>query len=204
MSDVQTQLPVKLTDNTYTVGITSGNALIVDGSGVTQPVSGTVTATPNGTFTVDGTVTVGNFPATQTIIGTVTAQPDGTYTVIGAGAAGTPDTGVITVQGINGATPIPVELNNNSFKRRGTKSFSQVSAGNSAIQVVATNSSRASLLIFNAGTETVFLGKTSAVTTADGIPLYPLSNLEDTDSYDSWYAITASSTTDLRIVETAI
>jgi hypothetical protein len=58
MSDIQTQLPVKLTDNTNTAGITASSALKVDvsatganstaikvdGSAVTQPVSGTVTA----------------------------------------------------------------------------------------------------------------------------------------------------------------
>lgn len=46
MADIQTQLPVKLTDNTNTAQITTagGGALQVDGSSVTQPVSGTVTA----------------------------------------------------------------------------------------------------------------------------------------------------------------
>lgn len=189
MSDVQTQLPVKLTDNTYTVEITSGNALLVDGSSVTQPVQGTITAVQSGTYTVDGTVT---------------SVPSGTYTVVGGGTAGTPSSGVVTVQGVSGATAIPIELNNNSFKKRGTKSFSQVSAGSSAVQIVATNSNRASLLIFNAGSEIVYLGKTNSVTTSDGIPLYPLSNLEDSESYDSWFGITASSTSDLRVVETAI
>jgi len=189
MSDVQTQLPVKLTDNTYTVGITSDSALLVDGSNSTQPISGTITAVQSGTYAVTGTVT---------------SVPSGSYTVLGAGTAGTPNSGVVTVQGITGATAIPVELNNNSFKKRGTKNFSQVSAGNSAVQVAATNANRASLLIFNAGSEIVYLGKTSSVTTSDGIPLYPLSNLEDSESYDSWYGVTSSSTTDLRVVETAI
>ena len=39
-------------------GIASMTALKVDGSGVTQPVSGTVTVTPSGTQTVSGTVAV--------------------------------------------------------------------------------------------------------------------------------------------------
>lgn len=39
---------VKLTDGTNTAGVTSGLALLVDGSGVTQPVSGSVTATISG------------------------------------------------------------------------------------------------------------------------------------------------------------
>lgn len=39
MADIQTQLPVKLTDGINTAAITSGSAIRVDGSTVTQPVS---------------------------------------------------------------------------------------------------------------------------------------------------------------------
>lgn len=50
MADIQTQLPIKITDNENTVIITDDAALKVDGSHVTQPVSGTVTVIPSGTF----------------------------------------------------------------------------------------------------------------------------------------------------------
>jgi hypothetical protein len=60
-------------------GVTSMTPLKVDGSGVTQPVSGTVTAT----------VTNG--------------------TVSGTGTAGSAATGVLTVQGIASATPVSVD-----------------------------------------------------------------------------------------------
>ena len=70
MADIQTQLPIKITDNTYTVAITNASALKVDSSHVTQPVSGSITATPVGTYTVAGTVT---------------STPSGTYTVAGTG-----------------------------------------------------------------------------------------------------------------------
>ena len=64
----------------------------------TQPVSGTVTSTPTGTYTVTATsMTVAQSTATN-----LKAQ------VIGAGTAGTSDTGVLTVQGINNGTPINV------------------------------------------------------------------------------------------------
>ena len=111
-------------------GIASMTAVKVDGSAVTQPVIGTVTATPTGTYTVGGTVTTvpsgtqavsGTFTATpsgtQAVSGTVTATPTGTYTVtatsmsvLGTGTAGTPSTGVISVQGINSATPLNVSM----------------------------------------------------------------------------------------------
>lgn len=68
----------------------------VDGSGVTQPISGTITANAGtGTFTVgqatgtnlhtvvdSGSVTVSNFPATQPVSGTVTSN-QGTANTVG-------------------------------------------------------------------------------------------------------------------------
>ena len=95
MADIQTQLPIKITNGTNTVGI-NGTALIVDPSGVTSPVSGTVTAVATGTYTVAGTVT--NVPSgTQDVAGTVTAVPTGTYTV--TGTVSTQPTGTQTITG---------------------------------------------------------------------------------------------------------
>jgi hypothetical protein len=55
--------------------VTASNALKVDGSGVTQPVSGTVTANAGtGTFTVGGTVTANAGTGTFTVGGTVTSN----------------------------------------------------------------------------------------------------------------------------------
>jgi hypothetical protein len=73
----------------------------------TQSVSGTVTANAGtGTFTVAGTVTAnagtGNFTVVQSTASNLNA------TVVGSGSAGTPATGVVTVQGIAGGTTIPV------------------------------------------------------------------------------------------------
>lgn len=80
---------VGITDGTDTADITAAGALKIDGSAVTQPVSGTVTTTPSGTqsvnivstialpvtdnggsLTVDGTF----FQATQPVSGTITAN----------------------------------------------------------------------------------------------------------------------------------
>lgn len=73
MADIQNQLPVKITDNENTVIITDDSALKVDGSQVTQPVSGTVTAVASGTFSIENqklssasitSVTVSNLTST--------------------------------------------------------------------------------------------------------------------------------------------
>lgn len=67
---------------TYTIAPDSGSLFtVVQSTTGSQSVYGTITSVPSGTYTVDGSVSVGNFPATQTVDGTVTAVPTGTYTV---------------------------------------------------------------------------------------------------------------------------
>jgi hypothetical protein len=84
-------------------GITGGTALKVDGSGSTQPVSGTVTVQ-------------------QTTASNLNAA------VVGTGTAGTAATGVITVQGIASATPVIIK----GDTATGTGSASAVSIQGSA------------------------------------------------------------------------
>ncbi len=94
-------------------GIAGMTPMKVDGSAVTQPVS--------------GTLSVGNFPATQGVAGTVTANAGtGTFAVSAAslplplgaataskqpapGSAGSSSSDVLTVQGIAGMTPMKVD-----------------------------------------------------------------------------------------------
>jgi len=118
--DIQTQMPVKLTNGTNTAGITGSNALQVDlsqtgvntnaikvdGSGVTQPVSIAATVGVSGTVavsnfpasqTVSGTVAVSNFPATQPVSGTVSVS--GTV----ATTTGEVSTGVVAFAGSSAA-----------------------------------------------------------------------------------------------------
>ena len=59
--------PVKITDGTNTAAISVAGAVKVDGSAVTQPVSGTFF---QATQPVSGTVAVSNFPASQAVTGT--------------------------------------------------------------------------------------------------------------------------------------
>jgi hypothetical protein len=112
------------------VGLTgTANGLKVDGSAVTQPVSGTVAVSAitgalpagannigsvnvanfPGTQPISGTVAVSNFPATQPVSGTVTADQGGApWTMVGVGTPGTQSGGVVTVQGDPSGTPVPV------------------------------------------------------------------------------------------------
>jgi hypothetical protein len=92
---VTTAAPTYTTAQTSPLSLTTSGLLRVDGSGVTQPVSGTVTANAGtGTFTVSGTVTAN--------AGT------GTLNVAGTGSAGSPAAGVVSVQGVSSGTALSV------------------------------------------------------------------------------------------------
>jgi hypothetical protein len=81
MGAVTTAAPTYTTAQTNPLSLTTAGALRVDGSAVTQPVSGTVTANA-------GT---------------------GTFNVTGTGTAGTAATGVITIQGIASMVAVKVD-----------------------------------------------------------------------------------------------
>lgn len=185
LSRVQSSQPVQLVDanDLQVVDITTNVPTGTEAGIVvrnipsgTQTVAGTITASPTGTYTVAGSVTA--VPSgTQTVAGTVTAVGSGTYTVT---------------------------LDTTSYKSKGLNTLSTVAPTGTAASIAAVNANRASLLIYNAGAVTVYLGQANTVTTGTGVPLLPNASLEDTESKDSWYAITGGSTGDLRVIETAI
>ena len=97
----------KLNDGTDTALITAGGALLVDGSGSTQPISGTVAATQSGTWNitnVSGTVSLPTGAATasnQTTLNTQTTKlNDGTDTALITGA------GALVVDGSGSTQPV--------------------------------------------------------------------------------------------------
>lgn len=90
--------------------------LIVDGSQVTQPVSGTVTANI-GTGNLAGitgtvTTTVSNFPSTQPVSAASLPLPTGASTSAkqpALGTAGVPSADVLSIQGVTSMTPVKVD-----------------------------------------------------------------------------------------------
>lgn len=98
-------------------GIAGMTALKVDGSGTTQPVSGSVTVTQATAANLNATVT-GTVAATQSgtwninnVSGTV-SLPTGAATSAkqpALGTSGTPSSDVITVQGVTGMTALKVD-----------------------------------------------------------------------------------------------
>lgn len=90
---VTTAAPTYTTGNINPLSLTTAGALRIDGSGVTQPVSGTITANAG----------TGNFTVVQATASNLNATVVGT-TAAGSGAS----SGLITVQGNASGTPIPV------------------------------------------------------------------------------------------------
>jgi trimeric autotransporter adhesin len=83
----------QINGNGNTAFVSASNALLVDGSATTQPVSGTVTANAG----------TGNFTVVQSTASNLNATVVGT-TAAGSGAA----TGLVTIQGNASGTPVPI------------------------------------------------------------------------------------------------
>lgn len=81
------------------------------------------------------------------------------------------------------------------------KSFGRAQPTVAATLIVSANPSRTSLTLRNAGSVTVYLGRDATVTATSGYPLEAGEIMEDTDSIDAYYGITASGTGDIRSIE---
>ena len=79
--------------------------------------------------------------------------------------------------------------------------FHQRSPTTSASMLLAGNSNRTGLTIYNVGEVTVYIHKYSGVTAANGFPIPADSFLEVEGLTEDLYGITASGTGDLRIAE---
>lgn len=93
-------------------------------------------------------------------------------------------------------------------RAKGPRTHAQVTLASSpspsAVLLLAANVNRKMALLVNAGSNTVYLGKDTSVTVANGIPLLPNASLTDDVSTDAWYGIMAANQAgDVRIVEVA-
>lgn len=162
---IDTKLPVGLT-------VTS-TRLLVDGSGVTQPVS--------------GTVAVSNFPATQPVSGTVAATQSGTWNITNVSGTVSLPTGAATestLSTLNGKIPSnltvtstrllvdgsgvtqPVSGTVTSTQIASSSSVTSVASSATSVSILALNSSRRGAMFFNESTQICYLklGTTASVT----------------------------------------
>lgn len=90
--NVSTSAPSYTNGNASAISLTTSGAIRVDNSGVTQPVSGTITANAG----------TGNFTVVQSTASNLNAS------VVGTGTAGTPAGGILSIQGVSGGQPVPI------------------------------------------------------------------------------------------------
>lgn len=110
-------------------GVASMTPVKVDGSGVTQPVSGTVTANAgSGTFAISGTVTANAGSGTFAISAAALPLPSGASTSAkqpALGTAGSASADVITIQGVTGMTAVKTDASATTQPVSGTVAATQ-------------------------------------------------------------------------------
>lgn len=101
---------------------------------------------------------------------------------------------------------LAVSLQDSAYGSKGTKTFSQVTVGTTAVQLAAANTARKNLVIVNGGTATIYLGKDGSVTATGatgGIPLPANASLVDENSTDAWFAVSGTAGQDVRVLQVA-
>ncbi len=79
----------------------------------------------------------------------------------GAGTAGTPDAGVVTIQGITGGTPLPTVT-----APSGTATLTSVASSAATVVLLAANASRKGFQLYNLSTKTVNVAFAATATAA--------------------------------------
>ncbi len=83
----------------------------------------------------------------------------------------------------------------------GDKAFTQFTVTDAAQEILAANTSRNAATFVNNSGVTIFLGNDGALTTGNGLPLAAGAPLSDDVSTDAWFAIVATGTADIRMLE---
>jgi hypothetical protein len=149
-----------------TLGITATGAARVDGSGVTQPVSGTVSVSNlPATQPVSGSVSVSNFPATQPVSGTVAVSNFPATQVVDGSGVTQPVSGTVTAnQGtantVANAWPIKVTNGSNSAAVKAASTAAVATDGAMVVAVSPNNT----VAVTQSGTWTVQPGNTANTT----------------------------------------
>jgi hypothetical protein len=81
------------------------------------------------------------------------------------------------------------------------ESYNAVSVGSTATQIVASNSIRRYVMIFNASDKTVYVGFDNSVTTSNGVPILRKAGIIIDQTEVNIYGIVASGTADVRYLE---
>jgi hypothetical protein len=183
------------TDVITVQGIAGATAVKVDGSAVTQPVSGTVTANAGtGSFTV-AQATASNLNAVvqglgsagtpsggiisvQGVVSGTAVNMQGTVAAYGQGTAGSPATGVLTVQGITNGTPISVTTTSKSRINLVRNNYAVTPVTTSAyVQILGSTTAQINrLYIFDSSGSAMILATGAAGSESDQLYIGPGGN----------------------------
>jgi hypothetical protein len=112
----------------------------------------------------------------------------------------------VTIQnaGLTGTTPLGDTSADAIYviPAKGTLTTSAVSVTSTATLLQAATSSPKGLLIYNNGTTTIYVGSTSGVTTATGIPVPAGQSYSDSVSTSAFYGICTTGSNDVRVGQT--
>lgn len=84
---------------------------------------------------------------------------------------------------------------------KGVKHASVVEVSTTAVQLVGGDTGRACVYLHNQDTDTIYIGPDSTVSSTTGIPVAQNTVFHDEYSYDPWYGITASGTSDMTVMD---
>jgi hypothetical protein len=215
---VTTAAPTYTTGTSNFLSLTTAGALRVDGSAVTQPVSGTVGV--SGSVAVTGTfwqatqpVSLASLPALaagSNAIGSITNASFGISGTLPAFAA-TPTvnaaiSGTWNVGLSAGSNTVGnVGVNNNavgpaSFATSQATITTTSSSAALAARTGAVGTGRVSVTIYNLGSQTAYLGTSTGVTSSTGIPILPGGSYTKRTTA-ALYAVTLSGSTTLAFDE---
>lgn len=160
---VTTSAPTYTTANTNPLSLTTSGLLRIDGSGVTQPISGSVTVTGSGNFTVVQPTGTNLHAVLDTTSTTAVTQATGTnlHTVLDSGTL----TSLTTLTGITNALPAGTNALGsviaNPVANTLTDCSGTITSGATAQTMVATNATRKYLYIQNVSDTTMWINFTT-------------------------------------------
>jgi len=140
----------------------NATAVKVDGSAVTQPVSGTVTVTQATGTNLHAVLDSGTTTVTQGTATSLKAE------VIGAGTAGTANAGVLTVQGIASMTPVQVSQATATSLKAEVIGAGTAGTANAGVLTVQGIASMTKLLVTPDANSAVNVAQINGVTTTMG------------------------------------
>jgi len=167
----------------------------------------------NTSLTITGSVSVDNFPSEYPLPSSQVSDLKN-VTIVGSNIAYNSTTDRIktelpydardrnwTLSSSTDSVTVTGTVNVGNWRTSSTGSYGSVSVGTSATQILASNSNRKALIIYNNGDTTVYIGLDSNVTTTSGMPLPPYAYMHVKDYTGPVYGIVSSGSADVRYVE---